>query len=218
MECFYRQHQSALDRYIFEHSNIGKLKEETNWQETWGYDLNMYAKIFNFASINGVRLVGLNVPYPVVQLTAQVGYDDLPVKLRKLLPALDLNNRRHREQFITAIGADRDDATAHVSPNMDKAKGLERMYQAQVLWDEYMSETASNYIQENKDKYLIVIAGLGHVLGRVGIPDRIEKRSNLQSFVIVPQQVQWSTEGLPLVTKPLTHKDCDWAWYTEETV
>ena len=218
MECFYRQHQSALDRYIFEHSSIGKLKEETNWQETWGYDLNMYAKIFNFASINGVRLVGLNVPYPVVQLTAQVGYDDLPVKLRKLLPALDLNNRRHREQFITAIGADRDDATAHVSPNMDKAKGLERMYQAQVLWDEYMSETASNYIQENKDKYLIVIAGLGHVLGRVGIPDRIEKRSNLQSFVIVPQQVQWSTEGLPLVTKPLTNKDCDWAWYTEETV
>ena len=36
--------------------------------ETWGYDLNYYAKIFNFAAIYGIRLVGLNVPIQVIYL------------------------------------------------------------------------------------------------------------------------------------------------------
>jgi len=64
LECFYRQHQPALDRYIFGHQNFKTLKEETNWTESWGYDLNFYAKIFNFASQRKIRLLGLNIPYP----------------------------------------------------------------------------------------------------------------------------------------------------------
>lgn len=35
MECFYRQHQEALDRFIFIHGSMGTLKNETNWSESW---------------------------------------------------------------------------------------------------------------------------------------------------------------------------------------
>ena len=55
------------------------------------------------------------------------------------------------------------------------------------------------------------------VIGRASIPDRIQKRTDENPFVIVPQQVDWSKEnGLPIVKKPLTSADCDWAWYTEK--
>lgn len=100
LECFYRQHQRALDRFVFNHRNLAILKRETKWDgwtfihsfiltihkhtvlkilyssfkltnvilyfsETWGYDLNYYAKIFNFAAVYGIRLVGLNAPLQV---------------------------------------------------------------------------------------------------------------------------------------------------------
>jgi len=171
----------------------------------------MYAKIFQFASVNGIRIIGLNVPLEVAHLTSQLGYNNLPPKLKELLPDVDLNVKKHKDQFYTLIGG-------HGNTDTSKA-ALERMYETQTLWDEYMAESASNYLkQTNNDKYLVIIAGIGHVLGRVGIPDRIQKRTQKRSFVIVPQQVAWDSEGLPDVDIPLTNNDCDWAWYTETEI
>ena len=213
LECFYRQHQKALDEFIFSHRDMGKLKTAVNWLDTWGYDLKYYAKIFNFAAINRIRLVGLNVPYPVVQFVGANGFTNLPQSVKKLLPTLDLSNAMHKQQFIDAItGGNPQDAKDHFV----NSAALENMYQAQTLWDEYMAESAANYIAKNPTAILLVIAGIGHVMGRTGIPDRIEKRTNKAPFVILPQEVGWSkVSGLPDITLPLGAQDCDWGWYTE---
>lgn len=73
LECFYRQHQAALDRYVFEHKSFKTLEEETKWSEAWGYDLNYYAKIFSFAAQNKIRLLGLNIPYAAAKLVGSIG-------------------------------------------------------------------------------------------------------------------------------------------------
>lgn len=209
LECFYRQHQTALDNFIFSHRNMGQLKKETNWQNTWGYDLNYYAKIFNYAAKNQIRLVGLNVPYQVVQMVGINGFEKLPPSLKRLLPKLDLNNVSHRQQFVSLMGASGD---IH---QMNSA-AMQNMYEAQTLWDEYMAESAANYARRNPNQILLVIAGAGHVLGRTGIPNRIKGRLGKDPFVILPQQVGWSVvSGLPNIMQPLTSDDADWAWYTE---
>jgi uncharacterized iron-regulated protein len=210
LECFFRQHQSALDRFVFVHHDLGLLKKDTDWDKSWGYDLNFYAKIFNYASTHGIRLVGLNVPYQVAALVGEQGLDNVPKKLKTFLPEIDLKNTKHREQFEAAIGA----FGGHGNVKSD---AFNRMYEVQTLWDEYMAESASMYAKDHADDLLVVIAGVGHVAGRVGIPDRIGKRLNAEPFVIVPQQVDWvATSGLPDVAMPLELEDCDWAWYTEK--
>ena len=71
-------------------------------------------------------------------------------------------------------------------------------------------------MDNNPDDLLVVIAGVGHVAGRVGIPDRISRRVKEEPFVIVPQSVDWiASSGLPDVALPPSSDDCDWAWYTE---
>lgn len=210
LECFYRQHQGALDDFVFGHRDMGQLKRDTNWKNTWGYDLNYYAKIFKFAAQNKVRLVGLNVPYQVVQLISANGFDQLEPSLRRLLPKMDLANLKHRQQFVEAIQSS--SAGSHELAE----KSMQKLYEAQTLWDEYMSETAARHVAKHPEQMLLVIAGVGHVLGRVGIPDRIKRRTGKDPFVIVPQQVSWSARtGLPDIAQPLTRQDADWAWYTE---
>jgi uncharacterized iron-regulated protein len=215
LECFYRQHQNALDDFIFSHQNFGKLKKDVDWDDAWGYDLNYYAKIFNYAAQNKIRLVGLNVPYAVAKYVGAKGFDALPTSIRPYLPKLDLSNKKHRDQFMEAVGAGHSNSSDDV--DVSTSEQLQHMYEAQTLWDEYMAESASNYVNDNPDQTLMVIAGSGHVLGRTGIPDRIRKRIGGQApFVILPQQVQWSSAtGLPEISLPLDTGDADWCWYTE---
>lgn len=214
LECFYRQHQKALDRFVYYHNDMATLKEETKWTETWGYDLNYYAKIFNFAAKKGIRLVGLNVPIEVASLVGRVGIDNIPPVLKSLLPNVDLKDEKHRNFFMDSIKS-----SGH---NINDNAAVNRMYEVQTLWDEYMSESAANYINKFPESVLVVIAGTGHVQGRVSIPNRIQKRISTSAsnpFVIVPQQVMWSKEnGLPIVDSPLSPDDCDWAWYTEREI
>ena len=208
LECFFRQHQGALDRFVFSHHDLATLKRETDWDKSWGYDLNYYAKIFNYASTHGIRLIGLNIPYQVAQLVGEVGLDNVPLQLKRVLPTVDLNVVKHKEQFEAAIGA-------FGGHGAMKSEAYIRMYQVQTLWDEYMAESAANHIEKNPDDLLVVIAGVGHVAGRVGIPDRISKRVKVDPFVIVPLSVDWiDSNGLPDVQIPLSTDDCDWAWYT----
>lgn len=205
LECFYRQHQKYLDRFIYVHQDMAQLKYETDWDSTWGYDLNHYAKIFSFAAKNKIRLVGLNLPYPVAKLVSEVGMNKIPAKLRDLLPEIDLNVESHKQRFIANIGGG-----SHFAQDPSQ---LERLYETQTLWDEYMSESAALYLEKFPASTLVIIAGLGHVQGRVAIPDRLSKRIRSRPFVIIPQSVQWNRmNGLPIVSEPLPPTEGDWIW------
>ena len=65
----------------------------------------------------------------------------------------------------------------------------------------------------------MVIAGVGHVQGRFGVPDRgIEARTGCAPFVIVPGRPNRSDDTggcLGLIYLCLS-ADGDWAWYTEQ--
>jgi hypothetical protein len=127
---------------------------------------------------------------------------------------------KHREQFDVMMLA-----SASQHGGLDDA-ALQKMYETQCLWDEYMADSAALHLKQNPLDTFVVIAGVGHVAGRVGIPDRIHRRlagssvygrSGGQPFVVVPEQVDWNeSSGLPDVAAPLTIDDCDWAWYTEK--
>jgi uncharacterized iron-regulated protein len=107
-------------------------------------------------------------------------------------------------------------ASAHMVVD---SSASQRLYETQCLWDEYMADSAGQYITKYPSHTLVIIAGYGHVLGRGGIPNRIKRRVKKNDpFVIVPQQVDWLPNGLPDIEIPLSREDCDWAWYTEREI
>jgi uncharacterized iron-regulated protein len=211
LECFYRQHQGALDRYVLEHGDIAELKRETDWQNTWGFDLNYYAKIFNFAKLNNIRLLGLNAPLDVVRFVGAHGLNALPANVLALLPKVDIENTAHRSQFEKLL-----DDSGHFSIPPPK---MQTMYEAQCLWEDYMADSAYRFAHSNPRSVLLVVAGVGHIQGRLGIPNRLARRLDEPTFVVVPQQVDWSGEtGLPIIDEPLNAQDADWVWYTEGSI
>lgn len=136
----------------------------------------------------------------------------LPERLYEVLPRdMDVHgNAAHRERFIQrmkALGVE-----AH-GPIINDEAALQRMYESQVLWDEYMSESAALWLERNPRGHLCIFAGNGHVEGRVGIPDRLTRRSGRPTFTVVPYTVPFQSDGWPDIPHPGNRDVGDWLWY-----
>jgi len=214
LEMFYRQHQEALDRFVFRQGSLEQLKRETNWDQTWGFSFSSYCKIFKFAQRNGIRLVGLNAPSPVIALVGSRGLDKLPPQLKELLPEVDLSNVNHRRRFMSKI-----QSFGGMHGPLSEER-LQHMYEAQTLWDEYMAESASKHLSKTKTQggRMIILAGTNHIEARDGIPDRITRRIDEPSFTMIPQDVEWTEVGLPAIDKPLDREYGDWIFYTQKQI
>jgi C-terminal processing protease CtpA/Prc len=64
-------------------------------------------------------------------------------------------------------------------------KEFVRFTQVQLLWDEYMAESAADYLQKNSERKIIVLAGSGHMRGSSGIPERLSSRLSLDYAVLL---------------------------------
>ena len=144
-------------------------------------------------------------------------------RLKPFVPArLDLGVAPHRARFEDRMAA----AGAAHGAALEGAR-LDRYYEAEVFWEEYMAETAARFVDANPRHRLLVLAGASHVEGRDGIPDRISKRlatpdaagaaraDERAPFVVLPESVEWSPDGLPDVEQPLGRDTADWIWYTQ---
>jgi len=133
---FYRQHQPLLDDFVFGGEgarSLAALKEDTHWEETWGWKLSHYSKIFNYARKHGIRLCGLNVPQPVVKVVRQLGLENVPPVLKSRLPEVDLNNKAHRDSFMATMrmfAAMHAGNSARAGGGMS-AEGLMRLYEGE---------------------------------------------------------------------------------------
>ena len=78
-EAFPRRLQPVLDDWI-----AGKLTDEaflkaSEWRQVWGYDAALYMPLFEFARLNRIPMIALNVERTLVSQVGQKGWDAVPV-------------------------------------------------------------------------------------------------------------------------------------------
>lgn len=169
MEMFQRSQQPILDRWTQGFLSEEEFLRQVEWETTWGMNYQLYQGILDEAKARRLKVLALNVPRELVRKIAQRGIEGLPEEDRKRFPEMDLHNHSHRSYI----------KTIYKGHEGGLAGDFERFYQAQVLWDEGMAETLSDFLSssEGKGKTVLVLAGAGHVIYRFGIPERFYRRS-----------------------------------------
>ncbi|CAK9088343.1 Cofac_haem_bdg domain-containing protein [Durusdinium trenchii] len=209
VEYFSRQQQPTLDTLIFDKSkdalgsSPSKFREACDWDRVWSYDWELYAPLFRFCQLNLNRIVGLNLPLEAVLVVSRGGLEAAPEWLREQLPPLDLTQEKHRRRFEDMLRMPLEDAVGRMSlplSNWSPKQELNKMYQAQVLWDEYMANTAAKYLTDVGGR-LVVLAGTNHVW-RDAIPERFERMTASRASAGDPPRkavsvVPWRGEQLP---------------------
>lgn len=181
MEMFRSDSQPQLDRWI-----AGELSEKAFariYYDNWNYDWSLYRPILRYARENRIPVIGLNVSRDITSQVARHGFDSLTEAQRGKLEDVACRVDRTYMEFIKrAYGA-------HAHGSLDFTFFCE----AQLVWDNIMAINTLDYLKENPDAVVVIVAGNGHVW-KGGIPAQIKKRSDLPHTVILPE--------IPGITEP----------------
>lgn len=202
MEMFQRPFQGVLDDYAAKRIDQAALLSRSGYAERWGYDYGFYGPTIDTAIREGAALLALNAPKELTKKVVRQGLESLTSDEKKQLPELVLDDKTHRAWFddtMNAMGGahahgtqksapsgeadakdgkpaetktDAKDVPAAGKPEMPSA---DRIYAAQVLWDESMADGAARWAKSAPDGLLVLLAGNGHCHDSA-IVNRIKRR------------------------------------------
>lgn len=177
MEMFQRPFQGPLDAYVAGEIEEAAMLEQTEYMKRWRFDPRMYAPMWTFARQKRAPIVALNARKELTRKVAKVGVEGLDAQEKATLPEMDLTNAAHKQWM-------RDIFKAHGGHKMEEAM-FDRFYQAQVVWDETMAQTAWRFLEEHPELGgMVIVAGTGHVQRSFGIPGRLRRRAGDDTQVV----------------------------------
>ncbi|MBD2462847.1 ChaN family lipoprotein [Oscillatoria sp. FACHB-1407] len=201
LEMFQRPFQSAIDRYLQGEISELELRQQTQYDRRWGFPWANYAPILRYAKEHQLPVLALNTPAEVSRRVAQKGFDALSQSDRQWIPP--------ESEIRTDSNAINDGYRQFLRPLYDdfhqmegSSNSFEVFFLAQVLWDETMAEGVANFVRDNPDHQVVVLAGQGHIVYGYGIPSRVARRvQGVQEFgqrllLLNPSdEMQSETEG-----------------------
>ena len=176
VEWFQQPFQQYLDDYIAGDITEKEMLRLTEYFSRWRYNYRHYQPILQFARENRIPVIALNASRELIKMLADTEFDDLPDELKAQLPgSYDWSDKAYEKRI-------RDVYELHPEYNGE----FENFLRSQLTWDESMAERAAQYLQENPDARMLVLAGSGHIMFGSGIPNRIQRRIDaLQYSVLV---------------------------------
>ena len=176
MEMFQRPFQEIVDEYI-----EGKIDEKaflkgTEYFKRWGFDYNLYRPILLFARSEKIPVVALNQRQEIVDKVFRSGVDSLSEEEKKSVPSqMDFSDDAYKERLTRVF-------REHKGFQTDK---FDFFYQAQILWDETMSESIAQFLRAYPADQLVVLAGTGHLAYGSGIPKRTARRNGYRYAIVL---------------------------------
>jgi uncharacterized iron-regulated protein len=207
-EAFPRRLQSVLDDWV-----AGKLTEEaflkaSEYRQVWGYDSALYMPLFEFARLNRIPMIALNVERTLVSQVGQKGWEAVAVADREGLsdPAPAEESYRRDLARVVAMkktlppgAADRLTSGQGLNPaEPDEAAVAEAMKQpefkrfveAQLTWDRAMAEALAGAKRKYPDATVVGILGSGHVEDGHGVPHQLKALGVAEQRSLIPVSVE----------------------------
>lgn len=174
-EMFQRPFQQPLSAFVASEMTERRFLEETEYAERWGWPFEYYRPLVEATRAYGADALALNASSEFSRQVAESGLAGLDQESLALLPELDLDDSDHACYF-TNLGVR---APCPTTPPPSQ-------YEVQVLWDETMAETASQWLDNSpNDAKLILFAGMAHCQ-RSAIPRRIRRRTGIAVLSVMP--------------------------------
>jgi uncharacterized iron-regulated protein len=180
MEMFQRPYQDVVNDYIAGHIGEAAFLRKTEYYSTWKYDYNLYKPIVDYLKQHKIPLLALNITGDITRQVAREGMQSISKAQEKQTPAaMNFADEQYRKDLRQVY-------VAH-----DKQEALQNFnyfWQAQTLWDESMAETAYQFLSNNSDYKLVILAGNGHLRYKYGIPARLYRRNHEPYQVVVQDE------------------------------
>ncbi len=187
MEFFQQPFQPVLDDYIAGELTEYEFLEKSEYFERWGYDYRLYRPILEYAREQRIPVIALNVSKELVEKVRRDGLGILSdarslteEEFRQAPAEVDRSDLKYQERLQRIY---------RMHPNKDQ-QTFARFQDVQLLWDEGMAKKMADFLRENEDRHMVVLAGSGHLIYGSGIPNRVKRRLKVDSAIVLQDSNQ----------------------------
>lgn len=197
LEFFQHPFQPSLDAYIDGQLSTDEMLEKTEYYDRWGYDYRLYEPILSYAASHGIPVLALNVPAELTRQIGRGGISALSEDERGRIPAtIDRTDIDYRERLEAVFEQHPEEIRSH----------FEHFLEVQLVWDEGMAEAAAEFLRQHPGTRMVVLAGSGHFAFGSGVPNRLERRVDVDSTIVLQGAADASLDSgsdFWLVTTPI---------------
>jgi uncharacterized iron-regulated protein len=206
-EAFPRRLQSVLNDWV-----EGKLTDQaflkaSEWGQVWGYDAGFYMPLFQFARLNRIPMIALNVERSLVARVGREGWEAVPPSEREGLsdpaPASPAYQRALARVYLMKRTMPREAAerlSSSREPNMPepeeaalaeamKEPEFKRFVEAQLTWDRAMAEALASANRKFSNATIVGVLGSGHVENGHGVPHQLKALGVTALTTLIPVSV-----------------------------
>jgi uncharacterized iron-regulated protein len=171
-EMFPRRVQSVLDRWVAGELNEADFLKASDWANVWGYEAASYMPLFQFARLNRIPMLALNVERDLVRKVGAQGFASVPVGQREGLSAPAAARPAYLERLFEAYSKHPENkASAPARSDLE----FSRFVEAQLTWDRAMAQALADAAARAPQALIVGIMGSQHIAHGEGVPHQLER-------------------------------------------
>lgn len=198
-EMFPRRLQPVLDRWVQGELTAKQFLEESEWDKVWNVPAPLYLPLFQFARINRIPMVALNVDNKLNKAIMEKGWDQIPESEREGVGRPAPPSEIYQDFLLEVYGQHaallkKDDP----KPRKDDP-GFLRFVQSQTTWDRAMAEILAHHALPTgkAEKPLVVgIMGSGHIRYGHGVPHQLHDLGIRKVGTLLPMAAESSCKDI----------------------
>ncbi len=187
-EMFPRRVQPALDRWVTGELSETEFLKASDWSNVWGYDAAFYLPLFQFARMNHVPMVALNVERNFPRAVRANGLASVPADQREGVTAPAAAGEAYIARLFAAYSQHPDEKG--VKPARTDPAFM-HFVDAQLVWDRAMAQALAAAAARDPAALVIGIMGSQHVAHGDGVPHQLDSLGIKRIATLLP----WSADA-----------------------
>ena len=175
-EMFPRRAQPALDDWVAGKLTVRQFLEQSQWESVWKLPAELYLPLFQFARINRVPMVALNVDQKLIRSIGEKGWDAVPEAEREGVGRAAPAPQAYRDFLLEVYGEHPNSHAKESAKPRATDAAFGRFVESQTAWDRAMAEALARAVTPGSAgaKPLVVgVMGSGHIRYGHGVPHQL---------------------------------------------
>jgi uncharacterized iron-regulated protein len=196
-EAFPRRVQPVLDRWIAGELSAQELLKQTEWDKVWRFPAALYLPLFEFARLNRIPMVALNVEHTLSEAVGARGWDAVPDAQKEGVSRPAAASRAYEDLLydVYLAHAKEDASRKRVTDRNDPA--FRHFVESQLTWDRAMAQALAERSRTSGSgtpPLVVGIAGSGHLRHQYGIAHQLRDLGVREVATLLPERGEDCTE------------------------
>jgi uncharacterized iron-regulated protein len=174
-ESFPRRVQPVLDAWIAGELTPKQFLERVEWEKVWNFPAELYLPLFEFARVNRIPMIAINVERTLTKAVSDKGWDALSESQKEGVSRAAPASPAYEELLLEIFGHHTPPAGKPAAKPAREDPAFRRFVESQLTWDRAMAEALASRVQGGAASRPLVVGimGGGHVRNGHGVPHQL---------------------------------------------